>query len=100
MSSRFRQPPSVSWGPVTVTVDGAPAERRRQWPEGVSPGLVRLMEAVCTEKELDALELKARGYGYKKSAELLQISKSALRERLWNAERKLLKAMSAAQSEG
>lgn len=47
-------------------------------------------EAVCTDKELEALKLAAAGYGQKRLAMTLGISRSSLRDRLMNAERKIL----------
>jgi DNA-binding CsgD family transcriptional regulator len=45
--------------------------------------------AVCTEKELAALELTHAGLGEWRAAVTLGISRRALRDRITNAERKI-----------
>jgi DNA-binding CsgD family transcriptional regulator len=57
--------------------------------------LVEIMERVCTEAELDALELKAIGYGTRSIATQLGIGRRALRDRLQSAERKILQEVAA-----
>jgi DNA-binding CsgD family transcriptional regulator len=92
VTGKFRQKTNRRPAPVITTVHGEPAERRRRWPDGVSPEFAELMERVCTEAELDVLGWKARGYGTRKIAERLGVSRPAVQDRLRNAERKLLAA--------
>jgi DNA-binding CsgD family transcriptional regulator len=58
----------------------------------LSPAWRELATRVCTEKELEALKLKVAGYGERRIAVVLNISRTTVRDRLRNAERKLLAA--------
>lgn len=55
----------------------------------ISPELRELIERTCTEREIEALKLKAAGYGRRATALSLNISESAVRDRLRSAERKI-----------
>ena len=55
----------------------------------VSPELRDVIERVCTPAEIDALKLKALGYGRRRMGVVLGISDSAVRDRLRSAERKI-----------
>lgn len=46
-------------------------------------------KTLCTPKQLEALELKARGYGKKRSSRILGISEQAVASRLAGARRRL-----------
>lgn len=63
--------------------------------DALSPELRELAARVCTEKELEALKLKAAGYGERRIAIVLNISRTSVRDRLRNGERKLLAASGA-----
>lgn len=62
------------------------------WPEFVGPELRSLAERVLTPAQLEAYKLVARGYGRRRISVVLQISESAVRDRVKAAERKILKA--------
>lgn len=60
--------------------------------------LREIIERVCTPAEIQVLKLKAAipGIGRRRIAELLGgISDSAVRDRLWNAERKIREEVAA-----
>jgi DNA-binding CsgD family transcriptional regulator len=59
------------------------------------PAFKETAEQVCTPKELDALMLKAHGYGIKTGSRALHISEATWRYRIRNAIRKI----NAAQQE-
>lgn len=58
----------------------------------LSPETRELIERVCTPKEVEALRLKAAGYGTRRMAIALGISRAAVRERLASAARKVAQA--------
>lgn len=57
--------------------------------ETVAPELRQVIERVCTPAEIEALKLKAAGYGRRRAALVLRISESALRDRMNSARRKV-----------
>jgi DNA-binding CsgD family transcriptional regulator len=59
----------------------------------LSPEMRELAERVCTPKELEALKLKASGYGRRRIAIVIGISETAVRDRLRSGERKLAAAL-------
>lgn len=72
----------------------------RRWPKDVPASLVDIMERVCTEAELDALEWKARGYGARKTAERLGVSRTSVQDRLKRASWKIRAEVAAMQGIG
>ena len=59
------------------------------WPGDVPPDLRKIIERVCTEREIEVLKLKAAGYGRRRMALILGLSESAIRSRLTSADRKI-----------
>lgn len=57
------------------------------------PDLRELAERVCTGKEVDALKLKAAGYGRRRIAVILGIGETSVRDRIRGGERKILVAL-------
>ena len=57
------------------------------------PDLRKLAEEACTRKEIDALKLKAAGYGYRRIGVVLGIGATTARDRISRAERKILAAL-------
>jgi len=53
----------------------------------------RIAADVCTDAELQALTLRARGLGTRRIALALRIARSSVRERLDNADRKITSAL-------
>lgn len=57
--------------------------------EGVSPELVKLIEDRCTPRQIQALQLKARGYPVRKIARALDVDSKSCRDLLERARRRL-----------
>jgi len=60
----------------------------------LAPGqLATIVQRVCTPHELEALHLKAQGLGIRSISRSLGISRSATKDRLSNAHRKIQQAL-------
>jgi len=57
--------------------------------EGVSPELAKLIEERCTPRQVQALQLKARGYPVRKIARALGVDGKSVRDLLERAYRRL-----------
>lgn len=57
--------------------------------EGVSPELVALIEERCTPRQVEALQLLARGYPLAKIARAMDIDRATCRELLTRSRRRL-----------
>jgi DNA-binding CsgD family transcriptional regulator len=57
--------------------------------EGVSPELAKLIEERCTARQVQVLQLIARGYPIAKIARAMDIDRSNVRELLARARRRL-----------
>lgn len=55
----------------------------------VQPELREIIERVCTPAEIEVLKLKALGYGRRRMSSILDVSDSAIRDRMRSAERKI-----------
>jgi DNA-binding CsgD family transcriptional regulator len=51
----------------------------------VDPDLRKIIERVCTPKQIEALKLKADGFGLQRIAQVLGITKESVRSRLDSA---------------
>lgn len=58
----------------------------------IPPDLRKIINTVCTTKEIEALRLIAAGYGQRRAARILGISRDTLRHRLDNAKHKIAQA--------
>jgi DNA-binding CsgD family transcriptional regulator len=61
----------------------------------ISPELREIIERVCTAAEVEVLKLKASGYGTRRTALVVGISRSAVIDRLRSAERKIMQEVAA-----
>jgi DNA-binding CsgD family transcriptional regulator len=68
--------------------------------EGISRDLREIIERVCSAKEIEVLKLKAAGAGRRRMALVLDISESAVRDRLSSAERKVRREVAALRGIG
>jgi DNA-binding CsgD family transcriptional regulator len=57
--------------------------------EGVSPELAKLIEERCTARQVQVLQLKARGYPTRKIGRALNIDGKSVRDLLERAHRRL-----------
>jgi DNA-binding CsgD family transcriptional regulator len=62
----------------------------------IPPELREIIERACTPREIEALKLRAAGYGIRRIARALDLDPSTVRARLNRAERKI-RAETAAQ---
>ena len=63
------------------------------WPAGVDPVLREAAERVCSQKQLEVVQLLAAGYGMRRIGLLLGISRGAVRDRAESAQRKMQAAL-------
>jgi DNA-binding CsgD family transcriptional regulator len=63
------------------------------WDPSVAPDLRKIAERLLTARQLEVYKLVARGYGLRRIAVLLGISKSAVQDRLHLAELKVFREL-------
>lgn len=61
----------------------------------VDPDMRKIIERTCTAKQIEALKLKADGFGLRRIAQVLGITKEAVRSRLDSAELLIRKEVAA-----
>lgn len=66
----------------------------RLWPHDTPPEMRRLIERVCTPRQVDVLKLKAHGYGRRRIATILGIAPSSVSDRLRHASDRIQEALS------
>ena len=71
----------------------APMPEDTGWPSSVSPDLRAIAERVLTEKELEVMRLVAWGWGQRRIASLLGITRDAVRDRAHRAKTKMLREL-------